>query len=109
MPKSVLQCVYEKKFIGVEVYFSGDAAKKNYERLLLEKSTIEAEIGATLDWQKLSNKIATRIILKYKNVNIEDIDDWKRQHLWIKNTLKLFHKVFLPRIQFDEYLPQAIN
>lgn len=105
---SVTICIREKH-IGVEVYFSGDTAKENYARLFLEKGQIEAEIGSSLDWQELPDKIASRILLKHTNVNIEDTEQWQDQHQWIRNMLDRFQKVFLPRIRALELPIDALT
>lgn len=87
-----------ERYIGVEVYFSGSNAKKNYARISLDRNLIEAEIGSQLEWQDLPKKKACRVILKNHNVDIEDLDDWQNQHRWIQKTLINFQNVFLPLI-----------
>jgi hypothetical protein len=87
-----------EKFISVEVYFEGESAKSNFAKLFEQKDRIEAEIGSPLDWQLLPERTASRILLKFDAINIEQRDDWEAQHTLLCDSLKTFQSVFIPRI-----------
>lgn len=92
-----------EKFIGVELYFSGLDAKKYYSRLFEDKDSIENEAGFLLDWQEMPQKMASRILLKHENTSIECQEDWKNQHVRLCESMQLFQKVLLPRINTYEF------
>lgn len=92
-----------EKFIGIELYFSGLDAKKYYSRLFEEKDSIENEAGFLLDWQEMPQKMASRILLKHENTSIECQEDWKNQHVRLCESMQLFQKVLLPRINTYEF------
>lgn len=56
--------------VGVEFYISDD--KELFDRLLGHKREIEENIGATLDWQRLDKRKASRILYKIPGLNFED-------------------------------------
>ena len=85
--------------VAVELYLGGTEAKKNFQELLGQKELIEHEIGKELEWLDLQDKIASRIILRFKGADISDRDDWERQHSWITTTLESFKRAFGPSIK----------
>ena len=66
-------------------------------KLYLEKDQIEAIIGVPLDWRRLDDKNASRIILE-KTVNLKDLDARVQQFDWYMQTALLFKKAFQPRL-----------
>jgi hypothetical protein len=88
----------EKERIGVEIYNHGDETKAVFDALNLEKDSIEKEYGASLDWQRLDDKKATRIAL-FKTGEIPgDQESWPRQQEWMLSQMVKFKKVFGPRL-----------
>ena len=42
-------------------------------------------------------------------IDLEDRQDWNRQHQWLCEQLEVFHKVFSPRVErldASEYVPE---
>jgi len=86
----------------VELYISltqKESNKKIFDLLIDEKSDVEREFGAELEWERLDDRQASRIAL-YRNGSIDDDDktiieikDWS-----IANVLK-FKKVFGNRLK----------
>ena len=49
------------------------------------------------------------ISLYQRGPDLEDRQDWDRQHLWLCGQLETFHKVFSPRVKeldAGDYLPE---
>ena len=92
-----------EKFIGVELYFKGLDAKERYSHLFKDKESIEREIGTNLDWQELPENMASRILLKHEDIDINQRNAWKDQHSRLCESLRAFQKVFLPRILSNNF------
>ena len=87
--------------VRVEVYFSLDNqedSKKLYEWLFARKENLERQFGSNLEWEKLEDKIASRIAY-YREGSIEDDEnDILDIHSWcIKNLLKV-KETFAPHL-----------
>lgn len=87
------------KRIGVEIYNHGDVTKAIFDRLYGQKEAIEAEMGVTLDWQRLEGKKATRIALFKVGEDPSDPSVWPRQHDWMLTQMTRFRRVFAPRLK----------
>lgn len=97
-------CVYlmrNESKIRIELYMHQNKMppKQAFNLLLSQKAEIEKDAGKSLDWQKLSDKQASRIATYSENVDFENKEDWKRQHKWIIEELILFRKVFTGRVK----------
>lgn len=68
--------------LGVEWYIHDN--KNVYERLYGNKEQIEKELGFSVEWMKLENKKASRIIA-YKSIDFEDKNEYINQFQWIMN------------------------
>ena len=88
-----------KNFIRVDLYISGNDAKKYFGLLEQQKEQIEQELGFALEWQKLPTGRDSRIAFYLRNVNPEDESDWPRQHEWIATHLNKMHRVFFQRVR----------
>lgn len=88
-----------KKLIGCELYIKGKEAKKEFEHLKREKSSIEKEIGRKLDWRKLPKGQDCRIILYTKVADIEDKSKWDDYFRWCRKYAEKFHKAFSKRVK----------
>lgn len=77
--------------LGCELYIKDD--KGWFDNLYEEKEDIEEKIGSSLDWQRLDDKIASRIKLA-KSFNFEDHDQWTDYFKWLKEQAQQFKQVF---------------
>lgn len=84
--------------IGVELYNHGDVNKVIFDALYAQKPEIEAEIGSTLDWQRLDAKKATRIALFKTGEDPGNPEEWLQQHAWMLEQMTKFKKAFAPRL-----------
>jgi len=83
--------------VGLSCY--GSQAKANFHLLEQQKQDIESEIGQTLEWLLLSERKESKIILRLRDADPMEKQDWPRQHLWLAETLERFHKTFTPRVK----------
>ena len=77
--------------VGVELYINDD--KELFRSLYERKAEIEADVGAELDWRELSEKKASRILIK-RNANLTDEQDWPQQFEWVMDKLVKMKKAF---------------
>jgi len=87
----------QTKRVGCEIYLRGKTAKIAFSRLQKEREIIEQELGK-LDWQELPEGQDCRII-KYRNGNSKNKNQWAELNQWLKETAELFYTVFSPRIK----------
>jgi hypothetical protein len=85
------------KRVGVELYIKPPESKPAFSQLLEDKDAIEKELGATLDWQELPHRGASRII-QYHDGNFENKTSWNELFQWFQERAESFHKVFSQRV-----------
>ena len=86
----------EKRYICVGLVKSPDA-KSRFQRLRQNKAEIESEVGAELSWE--DNPKRCNIRHYRRDTDVENRQDWDRQHQWIYEQLEIFYRVFGPRVQ----------
>jgi len=86
-----------KKRLTVGLSCYGSQAKANFRLLEQQKQDIESEIGQALEWLVLSKRKESKIILRLRDADLLDKQDWPRQHQWLAETLGRFYKAFSPR------------
>lgn len=62
--------VNKDSLIGVELYITDN--KELFDKLYSRKDEIEAELGFALDWRRLDNSKASRIVYHIKGLNFDD-------------------------------------
>ena len=77
---------------------SDENAKRYFDQLQDQKEIIENELGYPLEWQRLEEKKATRIVI-YRSGSIEREEERKELIEWLYEKAKEFHRVFYPHIQ----------
>ena len=88
-----------KRVVRAELYITGPNAKAFFWLLNEQKQQIEAEIGSQLKWEDLPEGRDTRISMELQGVDIEDEEDWPRQHEWLAASLNDIHRVLSRRIR----------
>lgn len=83
---------------GCEIYIINDEDKRIFEALLKRKESIEENLEASLEWQRLEGKKASRII-QYNNVEISNQEKWPEIFNWLYDRCARFYEVFLPHIK----------
>lgn len=60
--------------IGIEVYISDN--KELFDKLYSESESIQNELGFNMDWQRLDNKKASRIIYYIDGLDFNNHDNY---------------------------------
>ena len=85
----------------------GEHGKPHFHLLKKDRVEIEKEIGAKLVWRE--NPVERYISLYQRGVDLEDRQDWNRQHQWLCEQLETFHNVFSPWVEAldaSDYVPE---
>lgn len=75
-----------------------DNMKEKYDYLYEQKDSIESSFGESLDWENNPNK-RTAVIKLEIDADIDNEEDWPRQHEWFKNKIEIFDRVFRPIVR----------
>ena len=98
-----------EKWICVSLTLRGPDAKPHFHLLERDKVDIEEAIGAELEWDEKDDLERSEISLSLDEVDLEDRQDWNRQHQWLCKKLEAFHNAFSPRVKAldaSEYDPE---
>ena len=96
------------KWISVSLTLAGRDGKPHFYLLEGDKVDIEEDIGAKLEWDEKQGRKQNYISLSLEDIDLEDRQDWNRQHQWLCEQLETFHKVFSPRVKTldaNNYIP----
>ena len=74
-------------------------AKQAFDALLDQGAAIEDDYGGPLDWQRLPDRVASRIAVHLPHADIAEREDWSRQHAWIVEQLTRLRRVFTHRVK----------
>ena len=87
------------KWISVSLTLAGRDGKPHFYLLEGDKVDIEEEIGAKLEWDEKQGRKQNYISFSLEDIDLEDRQDWNRQHQWLCEQLETFHSVFSPRVK----------
>lgn len=80
------------------LYMTGAEAKAFFMQLQAQKGDIERELGYPLNWEELPEGQDSRISRLLDDADVENRDDWPRQHQWLAERLNEMHRVFARRV-----------
>jgi hypothetical protein len=89
-------------WVQVEIYLSGKQAKEQFDWLYERRDDLLNELD-DLTWERLDEKIASRIRCRLDNADLANKEDWALQHQWIIDNRLAFDSVFRPIITQDEF------
>jgi hypothetical protein len=89
----------EKKRIGVELYISDDLGKAAFTALHAQREAIDAEFGEPLDWQILTGKKASKIVVYKTEVDPTDESQYPALHAWMLEKMNKFRHCFAARVK----------
>lgn len=87
-----LTLVNKEGCIGVELYINDD--KELFDELFEKREEIEAKLGITLDWQRLDDKKASRIMHRIPGLNFDDHSNYDKLMNEMIDKGVLFAKIF---------------
>lgn len=99
IPKIRYACVMLNTKASVELYFDSTYKTNKYyfDQLFQDKTTIETELGAELEWRQL-DKRAFRICIWHDCVR-DDESTWDNLIDWHIHNMQNFERVFSPRLK----------
>ena len=101
-----------EKRIAIGLVLSGQEAKPHFFLLEGDKENIEREIGASLEWKELPGRKESRVMLRRRNTDPTERENWPEQHRWLADTVEAFDAAFRPRIKSLDargYVPEAVT
>lgn len=84
--------------LGVELSVGSVDSKKHYQALLAQRSEIEQEFGADLDWQELPDKHMCRIAIWRDASKFADESRWPEYVDWMIDQILNMESVFRARV-----------
>lgn len=93
--------VVSKKYARAEVYMSRSNADENkfiFDKLMEQREGIESLTGE-LEWERLSNKKASRIKREMKNVSLYEREDWDKMMDFMMESMLFIDKAFRKPLQ----------
>ena len=101
-PKIVIGCRFAGNEIRLHAYFDFDGAKTAYDIAARRRKEIEEIFGQELQWDRMDDYKAARILFSLADAPMQDRNDWQRQHDWLhKHGLALGKALtpFLPEVE----------
>ena len=101
----VLYCyAITNTFGSSEIYFDAgkDSAglnKQRFDKLYEEKEKIEEVFGGKLEWERLNDKRASRIAVRFKGVGLKDKGRWNELQEKMVDAMVRLEKAFGERIK----------
>lgn len=92
--------VVDAKAIGAYLSLTGvpGVVRVVFEKLLAQKTAIEQEFGAQLDWSEREPDRNYRAQVQWVAGDALNEADWPRQHAWLADQVEKLYAVFKPRI-----------
>ena len=87
-----ISLVNKEGCIGVELYINDD--KELFDKLYANKEKIEQELGLNLDWQRLNDKKASRIMHRIEELNFDDHSNYDELMNETIDKAQIFARVF---------------
>ena len=83
----------------METYIPHRAAKRAFDLLEADRTSIEAEMGEPLDWQRMDDRKASRIAMYRTDLDPRDESQRPTQYKWLLDHMQRFAQVFGNRIK----------
>ena len=90
---------FRDRRLGVETYIPHRAAKRAFDLLEADRTSIEAEMGEPLDWQRMDDRKASRIAVYRTDLDPRDESQRPTQYKWLLDHMQRFAQVFGNRIK----------
>jgi len=92
--------VVDAKAIGAYLSLTGvpGVVRVVFDKLLQQKTAIEREFGADLDWSEHEPDRNYRAQVPWVEGDALNEADWPRQHAWLADQVEKLYAVFKPRI-----------
>jgi len=97
-----LNFVVAKNYARTEIFINkGDQLKNKaiFDALFAQKDQIEEEIGFPLVWERMEDRVTSRIKHQLDNVSVYDEQDWPTMTAFMVESSNNMYRVFRSRIQ----------
>ncbi|MFA5029898.1 MAG: DUF4268 domain-containing protein [Patescibacteria group bacterium] len=97
-----LNIVISKNYARAEIYINrGDQNenKKFFDYFFNNKEKIEGEFGSSLIWERMDNKITSRIKCQLDGVNAHEKEDWDKINQFLIDVVERMEKVFKKQVR----------
>ena len=92
-----LNLVVSQKYARSEIYInrgSQEENKKVFDYFFSMKDRIEKEFGGALTWERMDDKVSSRIKCQFDGVNIFDENDWPQMNEFMINAAERMNDAF---------------
>lgn len=92
-----INCVATKKYARAELWIGGGSMEENkrfFDHLEAQKEDLETKFGHPLKWNRLENKVSSRVEFQLDNVSISQNDDWPTMIEFMKKGAIQMDKTF---------------
>jgi hypothetical protein len=92
-----LNLVVSKKYVRSEIFINRGNTNKNketFDTLIKNKDIIESEMGTNLEWERMNNKVTSRIKWENSDLSLYHEDDHESMVEFLIMSMNKMHKVF---------------
>ena len=89
--------VATKNHTRTEIYINRGTPEKNkdvFDRLLKQKAAIEEQFGNPLVWERMEDRVTSRIKYQLDGVNVSNEADWPKMHDFMTDAAVRMHAAF---------------
>ena len=107
-----INLVVSKSYARSEIYINRGDKDKNkevFDFIFQDKDNIEKELGRPLEWERMDNKVTSRIKMQKNNLNVYEIDDQNEIIRFLINASTNMEKVFRKRSDSIKRYLKKIN
>lgn len=86
-------------WIGTEIYVRDDQDKLVFDHFHNDREAIEADFGEPLEWERLDERKASRIVIRWHGVDPGQEARWPEYMAWYLDKMNRFRTAFRDRIK----------
>jgi len=97
-----LNLVVTKSYARAEIFINKGDIQKNkqvFDFFFKDKDKIEKDFGSPLVWERMDDRVTSRVKYQLDGVNLYNEEDWKKMNEFMIDGALRLHKVFKERVQ----------
>jgi hypothetical protein len=97
-----LNLVISRTYARVEIYINRGSAEENkawFDKLAASKDEIEKALGTPLIWERMDNKVTSRIKYQRDGLNVFNEEEWPQMISFLIDGIMRMHKIFKEPVQ----------
>jgi hypothetical protein len=94
--------VVSKSYARTEIYINRGDQEENkeiFDKLHSRKEQIEAAFGGSLVWERMEDRITSRVKNQLDGVNVYEESDWPKMNAFLIDSAERMQKAFRPEVQ----------